>query len=129
MSKSSSTFQYFFGLGIVILVLGLLIGRPFIFGIGGCGPTNVVQNVTVTDKKIDVEGGGRDKKVESHYMVYTDAGVYEVDNGIMLGMWNADEVYAKLIVGKTYTLTTKGNRVVNFFYQEYPYITNVQLSN
>ena len=114
---------------IVLIVVALAAGSvPFFVGIGGFGPTNVVQNVTVTDKKIDVSGNKEDG-IESHYMVYTDKGVFEVDNGILLGMWNADEVYAKAVVGKSYTFTTKGNKVVNFFFQEYPYITNIQSSN
>lgn len=63
-------------------------------------------------------------------MVATDQGVFEVQNGYMLGMWNADEVYGRMIPGKTYNITTKGNKVVGMFFQEYPYIIQAtEISN
>ena len=34
--------------------------------------------------------------------------------------------YAKMKEGKRYRLRTKGNKVVGFFLQEYPYITSVE---
>ena len=59
-------------------------------------------------------------------MVGTDQGVFEVDNGLWLGVWNSDELYSKLIQGHKYHITTKGNKWVNMFFQEYPYVVAVQ---
>jgi len=75
-------------------------------------------SVTVTDKHIDhsTDDG-------SHYMVTTDKGVFEVDNGPFIDVWNADEIYGNLHIGKKYNIKTKGIKAVNMFAQWYPYIT------
>jgi hypothetical protein len=59
-------------------------------------------------------------------MVATDQGVFEIDNGALLGVWNADEMYGRLKEGHTYRITTKGNKVVGYFSQEYPYIISLE---
>lgn len=103
---------------VIVLFVALFAIGP-ILGTGGFGPENTVQ-ATVTRCYVDVSGSGDHS--ESHYMVSTDKGIFEVNNGIFLGVWNADELYGSLIPGKTYIFTTKGRKVVNFFFQEYPYI-------
>ncbi len=114
-NKGSTTF---IEIVIGVLFLALLIGIPScngILGVGGCGPTNVVVNATIESKHVD-------SGEVSSYMITTNKGTFEVDNGIFLGVWNADEIYGSMNVGKKYTITTKGNKYVNFFMQEYPYI-------
>jgi hypothetical protein len=104
------------------LVVLLVVLTPFtylIFGIGGCGPTRTVQDATVNRLYVDVSSN------ESHYMVGTDKGVFEVDNGLILWIWNSDEIYSSIQEGKAYNFTTKGNKIVNMFFQRYPYIINV----
>lgn len=102
---------------IVVGIIALLI--PFGCGIGGFGPTNT-HDVTVNRLYVDHSDH------ESHYMVGTDQGVFEVDNGIMLGLYNADELYSRMREGHRYHITAKGRQYANIFMQEYPYITNVQ---
>jgi prepilin-type N-terminal cleavage/methylation domain-containing protein len=111
---------------VVLIIVGILFGSIFSgmsCGVGGWGPTTT-HTVTVTDKKIDISGSN--ESTESHYMIYgTENGktvVFEVDNGILLRTWNADEIYAGIVVGKTYEMTAKGKKRVNFFMQEYPYV-------
>lgn len=108
-----------------VIFLGILLIVPIscnaILGVYGFGPKNTLD-VTINRTYVDYSGSGDNKS--SHYMVATDKGVFEVDNGIMLGMWNADEVYGKFKNDKKYRITTKGNRVVGMFFQEYPYILN-----
>ena len=103
----------------VIIVALLIVWATLSLGIGGFGPTRT-WDVTVTRLYVDT---GKDK---SHYMVGTDRGVFEVANGFILGLWNADELYARLQVGHHYALTTRGKRVVNFMFQHYPYVVGVQ---
>ena len=115
-------------LGVAILFLclfGLFIVIPNVLGVGGFGPEEKYE-VLVTRLYVDVSGGGEDTAVESSYMVGTDKGVFEVDNGYLLNVWNADEIYSKLEVGKRYKITTKGKRYTNAFLQEYPYIVRVE---
>lgn len=109
---------------MVLTIIGIIFFAPAIHiinGTGGFGPERT-QNVVV--KRLYVDSGT--KESGSHYMVGTDKGVFEVDNGILLGMWNADEIYAQMEQGKSYTIRTKGNRVVGFMFQYYPYIVEVK---
>ncbi len=106
---------------IVILAITVLgpIGCAGCRGAGGFGPTKTVSNVTVIDKHVDRSNDS------SHYMVTTDKGVFEVDNGILLGIWNSDEVFGSIEKGKVYNFITEGNKNTNFLFQDYPYITSV----
>lgn len=113
-----------FGFFVVIVFLGILF-MAFSVGMktGGMGPSNTVI-VTVDGKHVDTSSTG--KSSSSHYMVNTDKGVFEVDNGMMLGVWNADEIYGSLKIGKTYSIVTKGEKIVTWYAQEYPYIVSVR---
>jgi hypothetical protein len=110
---------------ILVVIIGLFVGMfvPIglyvIQGAGVCGPTRT-QAVTIERLYVDANSGS------SHYMVGTDQGVFEVDNGLFLWVWNSDELYAQLKEGQRFLVRTEGNRVVNFFLQEYPYITYVE---
>lgn len=115
----------------LIIVIGIIaiIGGIVMQGVGGCGfgigsmGQTRTWDATITRCYTDTSGsGGKHGSVESHYMVGTDQGVFEVDNSFWLGVWNADEIYAKFVTGRKYHITTKGNRVVGWFFQEYPYI-------
>jgi hypothetical protein len=113
---------------IVLVIVGLVLAMviPAVQYIGGgagvWGPTRT-QEVLVQRLYVDSGGG---KNGSSHYMVGTDKGVFEVDNGVLLWQWNSDELYAQMKEGKRYRIRTEGNKVVGFFLQEYPYITAVE---
>jgi len=107
-----------FGIILVFATVAFMGVSPILFGTGGFGPERVV---TVTVERLYVDHNGHN----SSYMVGTDEGVFEVDNGWMLGIYNADEVYSSLKEGHTYRVVTKGNKVVNPWIQEYPYIVDV----
>ena len=117
--KGYTSIEILIGVTIVGLI-ALAVIIPVTAGIGGFGPTNIVE-ATVTRLYVDAAG-----EQGSHYMVATNQGVFEVDNGLLLWIWNADEIYGALQTGKTYRFTTKGNKVVNFMFQEYPYIVKAQ---
>jgi len=108
----------FFGcawlLFLAIVVLGSCFAGP-VLGIDGYGPVNK-YSVNVISKHIDAQ------KDSSSYMVNGDTQTFEVDNGILLGVWNADVVYGQIIVGERYCITAKGNQVTNFWMQQYPYV-------
>lgn len=108
------------GAFIVFLLIGYLLSAAY--GVGGFGPT-VTQDVTVFRTYIDIGG---EKKTESHYVVVTDKGSFEVDNGLLLGMWNADDIFGQMQQGKKYRITSKGKRYQNMFMQEFPYIIKVE---
>lgn len=113
---------------IVIVIVGILAAIVIgpiggcAMGVGGFGPENMVT-CKVISKHVDVQKSSDSSS--SHFMVGTDKGTFEVDNGLFLRVWNADEIYGRLEIGKTYTLKTKGAKVVNMFIQEYPYIVAI----
>lgn len=118
MARGSSGlgFEAFIAFAIVGIV-GLICISQVSCGVGGFGPQGTTT-AKVLSKHVDAS------KESSHYMVTTDAGTFEVGNGVLLGVWNADEIYGSLAVGETYTFTTKGKKWVNMWMQEYPYVTD-----
>ena len=92
----------------------------------GLFPFGPEQTKTVKVERVYVDYSGDKESQISHYMVGTDAGVFEVDNSIWLWLWNADEIYASLIEKESYVITTKGNKMANFFAQEYPRIISAK---
>jgi hypothetical protein len=103
----------------IVILVSLLTWFHYSLGVKGFGPESIQQ---VTIQRLYVDGGS-----SSHYMVGTDQGVLEVDNILWpVQVFNCDELYSKLEVGKTYTVKVKGNKVINWFVQEYPYIIEIQ---
>ena len=109
---------------IAVVIIGLL-ATMLVHGIGGVaggagpfGPENAVT-ATVISKHVDSTHDN------SHYMVTTTAGTFEVQNGLLLGVWNADELYGNLQPGHKYNIRTKGVKVVNMFLQAYPYVIGI----
>ena len=103
----------------VVVMVGSVVLVNYSNGVEGFGPEYVNQ---VTINRLYVDGGKA-----SHYMVGTDKGVYEISNHLIpIQLFNCDELYSKLEVGKTYTVKVKGNKVTNWFMQQYPYIIEVR---
>lgn len=110
-------------LGITVMAIVIMLGSVVLFdygyGVSGFGP-EVTRQVTIN--RLYVDSGKA-----SHYMVGTDKGVYEISNHLIpIQLFNCDELYSKLEVGKTYTVKLKGNKVTNWFMQQYPYIIEVR---
>ena len=109
---------------VVLFILASVVAASIFFcltwafwlGGHGWGPYHEVD-ATITRAYVDTG----DK--HSHYMVGTDNGVFEVQNGFLLGVYNADEIYSKFRENHKYHIKTKGNKIVWWFgIQEYPYV-------
>lgn len=109
--------------GIAGLLIVSIVGCNAVVGIGVFGPTRE-YDVTIERTYVDFSGSGDSKS--SHYMVSTDKGIFEVNNSLLMWIWNADEIYGSLKTGSRYHITTEGKKVLNFLFQEYPYITKVK---
>ena len=102
----------------------VVVSIPFLsidyaYGVNGFGPE---KEQVITVERLYVDGGK-----SSHYMVGTDKGVYEVSNFMFpVQIYNSDEIYSNLQVGKRYAIKTKGNKILNWYFQEYPYIIEVK---
>lgn len=114
----AAIFSFGWLLFLLAAILGACVADPLL-GVGGYGPVNK-YSVTVVSKHIDAQ------KDSSSYMVNTNNGTFEVDNGMLLDVWNADEIYGSILVDHEYCFTAKGNRVTNFWMQQYPYILKVE---
>lgn len=108
---------------LITIVFGGFVGCAAAAGDGswGFGEDERAVEVLVNDKHEDhAQNSG------SSYMVGTDQGTYEVDNGFILGMWDADEVYGSIKVGGRYRFTVQGSTTASWWTQTYPYITKVE---
>jgi hypothetical protein len=101
---------------IVALVVGIVLGIPYAFNIYPFGPQST-ETITIERLYVDVTGK------TSNYMIGSNKGVFEMDNSMILGIYNIDELYSNLEVGQTYEVKTKGEKVLNFLIQSYPHIT------
>lgn len=111
---------------LLLIVFGGLFSCAACAGDGswGMGANARVVECVVTSKHVDISGSGDYQA--SHYMVTTDQGVFEIDNGIIMGIWNADELYGRLEVGKRYRIVVQGDTTTAFWTQTYPFVQAVE---
>lgn len=83
----------------------------------GC-TTSPEQACTVDEKDRTTTADG------SQYRVYSDCGVFTIEDAPFVGQWNAADTYASIEVGKTYEFTTYGWR--NGFFSWFPNITDAK---
>lgn len=85
------------------------------------------QTYTVTVKKTEqvtkVTGSGENISVSSYYLVFTDKGVFRIEDQLLFGKFNSSDLYGELEVGSTCQLTTTGYR--SGFLSMYPNIVSV----
>jgi len=113
--------------GILTLVILLLFtpygcGQMTGDGSWGGGKRQII-NAKILSKHVDISQSG--KMSNTHYMVTTDRGTFEIENGWIIDVWDADELYGKLVIGKTYNLTIQGDQLTNFLFQQYPFVIKV----
>lgn len=87
--------------------------------LAGCA-TSPEQPCTVDDKDRTtqvVEG-----VASSVYRVYTDCGIFNVEDAFFLGKFNSADTYADIEIGKTYLFETYGFR--NGFFSWFPNIVS-----
>jgi hypothetical protein len=107
---------------LAILVLGLLsTGMAWVHLNGNYVDINVIG------KHIDYSNDG--SGAQSHYVVVTDKGAFEVDTPLWdrvfdMGTSNADVNYAKVEIGKSYKFHTYGYRIDILWV--YPIVTGVE---
>jgi hypothetical protein len=99
----------------ITLILGLTLTWLIIYSLGICqlGPVRTVE-VRVTGLP-----------ASTRHLVETDQGVFEVDNGFLLGVEDASSLYHQLQLKHRYAFVTKGNRVAGWFIREYPHVIQV----
>lgn len=84
----------------VIIILGF-VATPMIIS------SYHVEYHTITVE----EKGVKHYDDDDTYLIYTDNGVYSVEDEILRLHFNASDVYSELKVGETYTVKTTGFRI------------------
>lgn len=94
----------------------LVLSALVLASLTGCETTSPEQPCTVTDKDhtINPEDGS------GIYRIYSDCGVFNVEDAPFVGQFNSADTYAQIEVGKTYEFTTYGYR--NGFFSMFPNI-------
>lgn len=101
----------------------VIIAASVVLALGACA-TSPETACTVADKdrsSVTTEEGG----LSTVYRVYTDCGVFNVEDALLLGKWNAADTYAGIEVGKTYEFTTYGFR--NGLFSMFPNIIEARM--
>lgn len=88
---------------VAVLIVGTLVLSP-IACITATRHSAEYRTFTVRDKE---RVGGDNGK----YLVFTDRGVFSVEDSVSFGTWNASDRYNGIEVGKTYTCRVAGWRV------------------
>lgn len=85
------------------------------------------QTYTVTVKKTEqvtkATGSGEDLSIRSYYLVFTDKGVFRIEDQLFYDKFNSSDLYGELEAGGTYHITTTGFR--SGFLSMYPNIVRV----
>ena len=77
--------------------------------ITGCNYVNEdTVTVTVRDKAVKYA------KESSVYLIYTDKGVFKIEDQLFFGKFNSSDIYGDIAVGKTYKIETYGFRIEVF---------------
>ena len=78
----------------------------------------------IKDKQISTQSNDDDGKVQSTYMIYTDAGVLRNDDALWFAKFNSSDIYGNLDIGKRYRLKIYGWRIP--FLSMYPNIVRIR---
>lgn len=106
--------------GCVLGIIGLIV----LLFIGGCTVSivaaNDIQYHDVTVKKTESVASG---KSGHQYRVYTDNGVFQVEDSWWWHRWNSADIYGSLVPGQRYRIKTAGWRFS--FFSWFPNILEV----
>lgn len=102
---------------IIRTIAAALVAAALVAGTAGCVSyaERPAETCSVSDKDRST-----DKDGSSVYRVYTDCGVFSVEDRMFLGKFNSADTYAAIEVGKTYLITSVGVR--NGFFSMFPNI-------
>lgn len=119
--RKRSTYRRSSRFGAGPLLIGGAVALIAAVGVGATiawQSTRAEQSCTVEDKDRTTDSEGA-----SVHRVYTDCGVFNVQDDLLNGQFNSADVYGSLKVGETYTIETVGWRLPLF--SSFPNIVGV----
>lgn len=78
---------------------------------------NIETTITVKDKYVKGQEG-------LYIVVDTNNNVYKIKDLLFIGKFNSSDIYNRVEIGKTYTITTSGYRI--HILSDYPNINKIQ---
>jgi hypothetical protein len=102
----------------IFIMAGILIIGSIAMKIGGYGNKQTIRTkVTGKERITNSSGEGR---IESYYLIYTEAGPLKLEDELLYGNFNSSDWYGQIRQDSTYTFETVGYRIG--YLSEYPNI-------
>lgn len=108
------------GIAILILAAIMIIGS-ISMKIGGYGNKQTIRTKVTDKERITKQVNDR---VESYYLIYTEAGPLKLEDEFLYGNFNSSDWYGQIRRDSTYTFHTVGYRIG--FASEYPNIVKFE---
>ena len=117
MFKTIFRFQF-----LIFAFIMLNVILSIIFSISSYANRNIVTTKVTDKERITMSSGNN--SVSSIYLIYTDAGVFSLEDDLFYLNFNSSDWYGQIKRDSTYTFTTTGYRIG--FLSKYPNIVKIQ---
>jgi len=107
---------------LITIGVALIIVSSIFYKISGYGNKQTIRTKVLEKERITSNNG--DGKVESYYLIFTEAGPLKLEDEIFYGNFNSSDWYGQIRKDSTYTFHTVGYRIG--FLSEYPNIVNFE---
>ena len=111
------------GVGIiaVFILAGIMIIGSIVMRIGGYSNKQTIKTKVLDKERITKQVNDR---VESYYLIYTEAGTLKLEDELIYGNFNSSDWYGQIRKDSTYTFHTVGYRIG--YLSEYPNIVKFE---
>ena len=109
------------GIIAVFILAGIMIIGSIAMRIGGYGNKQTIKTKVLDKERITKQVNDR---VESYYLIYTEAGTLKLEDELLYGNFNSSDWYGQIRKDSTYTFHTVGYRIG--YLSEYPKIVKLK---
>ena len=106
-----------FGANAILIFIVIVIVVSVGISISGYGNKQTIKTKVLDKERITKSSGDR---VESYYLIYTEAGTLKLEDELLYGNFNSSDWYGQIRRDSTYTFHTVGYRIG--YLSEYPNI-------
>lgn len=110
------------GVGIIAIFIlaGIMIIGSIVMKVSGYNNKQTITTKVTDKERITTESGDR---VQSYYLVYTEAGTFKLEDELLYDNFNSSDWYGRIRRDSTYTFHTIGYRIG--WASEYPNIVKI----
>jgi hypothetical protein len=106
----------------MFIIVGALIIGGIAFSISGYSNKQTIKSKVTGKERITTSDGNG--KVDSYYLIFTEAGTLKLEDELFYGNFNSSDWYGQIRQDSTYTFHTVGYR--NGFLSMYPNIVKFE---